>query len=118
MVDADIAGVMFTADPATSSESNLIINANYGLGESVVSGTVSPDTIVVERDDESRSKIVNCQVGSKENKVVAGEVNGTVLQTNSVSAKSSLCIDKENIFRLSEKGLEIESCFGAAQDVE
>ena len=36
MVDADISGVMFTADPLTGSKSNLIINANYGLGESVV----------------------------------------------------------------------------------
>ena len=118
MVDADISGVMFTADPVTGNTSNLVINANYGLGESVVSGTVGPDTIVLRRKDENILKVENCQVGSKEHKMVTGEVSGTVLQTNSLSAKSNLCIDEEDLLRLSRKGLEIENCFGSPQDVE
>ena len=118
MVDADIAGVMFTADPVTGNKSDLLINANYGLGESVVSGTVSPDTIVVKRDDKGILKIGNCQVGSKEHKVVAGDVNGTELQEITLSDRNNLCIDEKEIFHLSQVGLEIENCFGAAQDIE
>lgn len=41
---------MFTVDPVTNSTSHLVINANYGLGESVVSGKSDPDTYFVSRD--------------------------------------------------------------------
>ena len=43
---------MFTCDPVTGSNSSLVINANFGLGESVVSGKADPDTVRVMRDPE------------------------------------------------------------------
>ena len=49
MVDADAAGVLFTADPVTADESMIILNAARGSGEAVVSGQVTPDTFSVDR---------------------------------------------------------------------
>ena len=50
--------------------------------------------------------------------MIADKVNGTVLQTNPLTAKSNLCINEEDIFCLSQKCLEVEKYFGAAQDIE
>ncbi|GAB2738854.1 PEP/pyruvate-binding domain-containing protein [Sinomonas soli] len=49
LVDADASGVLFTADPVTGSEDQTVINAAWGLGESVVGGRVIPDGVVVRR---------------------------------------------------------------------
>jgi len=49
MVLADSAGVLFTVNPVSENDDEIIINASWGLGESVVSGLVSPDTIVVSK---------------------------------------------------------------------
>ena len=48
MVDAQAAGVGFTCDPQTGRRDILVINTNFGLGESVVAGTVEPDTYYLE----------------------------------------------------------------------
>lgn len=66
---------MFTADPITQSISHLVINANFGLGESVVSGKVNPDTVYIERDpeylyDSERLKIGQVCVGNKTVRIV------------------------------------------------
>ena len=118
MVDADVAGVLFTVDPVTGNESNMVINANYGLGESVVSGTVNPDTIVVSRGDEGKLQIKEIHIGSKETRIVAGEADGTILESVSDAEKNSACIHDTDINRISEHGIEIENCLGSPQDIE
>ena len=49
LVPADAAGVLFTANPVTGQRDQLLINATWGLGEAIVSGQVTPDTVVVEK---------------------------------------------------------------------
>ena len=49
------AGVMFTIDPATGDRDRLVIEGSFGLGESVVSGQVSPDRYVVDKETPARS---------------------------------------------------------------
>ena len=53
MVNSGCAGVMFTINPVTGNQDEIVIEGNYGLGETVVSGVVNPDDFVVdkERDD-------------------------------------------------------------------
>jgi pyruvate,water dikinase len=51
LVPADAAGVVFSANPVTGARDEVLLNASWGLGESVVSGTVTPDALVVSRDD-------------------------------------------------------------------
>jgi phosphoenolpyruvate synthase/pyruvate phosphate dikinase len=51
LVHADAAGVVFSANPVTGARDEVVVNAAWGLGESVVAGTVTPDAIVVGRDD-------------------------------------------------------------------
>ena len=51
LVPADASGVAFSANPVSGARDEVVVNAAWGLGESVVSGTVTPDAIVVGRDD-------------------------------------------------------------------
>ena len=62
MVQADIAGVAFSANPVTGDLSQVVINSSWGLGESVVSGTVTPDTYTINKSDES---LVSAQISNK-----------------------------------------------------
>jgi pyruvate,water dikinase len=50
LVPADAAGVVFSANPVSGARDEVVVNAAWGLGESVVAGTVTPDAIVVGRD--------------------------------------------------------------------
>ena len=51
MVPSEVSGILFTANPATGDRSEMIINSSFGLGEAVVSGQVTPDTYIVNRQD-------------------------------------------------------------------
>ncbi len=62
MVPSDIAGVAFSANPITGDLGQVVINSSWGLGESVVSGTVTPDTFTINKSDES---LVSTQIANK-----------------------------------------------------
>jgi pyruvate, water dikinase len=62
LVPADVSSVVFSANPVTGSRDEVMINASWGLGESIVGGTVTPDTYVVRKVDMS---IVSRQIAEK-----------------------------------------------------
>ena len=55
MVPPTRPGVLFTADPVTGSRDETVINAAWGLGEAVVGGEVTPDTVTVTRGVVTRA---------------------------------------------------------------
>jgi pyruvate,water dikinase len=64
MVEADCSGVLFTIDPLASRDYSILINASYGLGESIVSGKVSPDNFLVSKGPGLH--VLQSTIGSKE----------------------------------------------------
>lgn len=120
MCNAAKAGVMFTANPVTSNRKELMINASYGLGEAVVSGSVSPDEYIVNK--ESR-EIVEKNIADK--KVMCIYKKDTI-GTEFVDVADHLgpeyvtkeCLSEEEINTLVEMGLKIESLYGSEQDTE
>ena len=68
MVDARVAGVMFTLNPVSGDRSSIAIDASYGLGVSVVGGEVTPDSFLVSKVTR---EIVRRQIGAKATEVVA-----------------------------------------------
>jgi pyruvate,water dikinase len=67
MVASDVSGVMFTANPMTTAVDEIVINAAWGLGEGIVSGVLTPDTFVLQRED---LRIKERIVGSKAVRIV------------------------------------------------
>ncbi|MHB8126539.1 MAG: PEP/pyruvate-binding domain-containing protein [Desulfitobacteriaceae bacterium] len=116
MVEAEAAGVGFTCDPQTGREDMVLINANFGLGESVVSGTVDSD----EYQINSELEIVQTRIGRKEGKTITRTTGGTEFVKLAVSPAGQVLSDHD-IRRL---GLLIQRVFDALgcgeqhQDIE
>ena len=68
IVASEVSGVLFTNDPLTGNPSKVVINAPHGLGETIVSREVTPDTIVVKRREIDQTLVVlDTHIGSKGN---------------------------------------------------
>ncbi|OIB56370.1 phosphoenolpyruvate synthase [Natrialba sp. SSL1] len=114
MVDAEKSGVMFTSHPSTG-DPTMIIEAAWGLGEAVVSGAVSPDNYVVEREDRS----VDVSVAEKKVMHVKDEETGTTVEREVPDDKrNARVIDDEEIDRLLDLGERVENHYETPQDVE
>ncbi len=78
MVEAEAAGVAFTCDPQTGREDIFVVNANFGLGESVVNGVIEPDTYYLDVSAFSAMpQIATKKIGSKQGKTMSSASGGT-----------------------------------------
>ncbi len=114
LVEADASGVLFTADPLTGRTDRLVIEAAFGLGEALVSGKVSPDRVVLARQD---LRVLEHSVAEKKLEIVAAE-QGAVERAVEPTRATSPCLSEDTARRLGEFGLRAEVAFGAPQDVE
>ncbi|MEM4549021.1 MAG: PEP/pyruvate-binding domain-containing protein, partial [Nitrososphaerota archaeon] len=115
MVNAKASGVMFTLHPVTGDTSKILIEANWGLGESVVSGEATPDVYVV---DKKTLKIIEKKVARKTIEVVYSPKGGTEKREVPLSKQNVPCLTDEEIYRLAELAIRIEEHYGAPQDIE
>jgi len=116
MVNAKCAGVMFTIHPATGDRSKIVIEGNWGLGESVVSGSVTPDTFLV---DKQTKNVVDRKIAKKAVEYVRDPSTGKTIHRQVPDARQNVaCLTDEEIVRLTDLGLRIEDHYGSAQDIE
>ncbi|WP_084957813.1 PEP/pyruvate-binding domain-containing protein [Thermoactinospora rubra] len=112
MVDAEVAGVMFTANPVTGRRREAVIDAGPGLGEAVVSGAVNPDRFVV---DVATGEILERRAGDKRLAVRPAAGGGTREVTGGTDG---LCLTDEQARELARLGARVEDHYGAPQDTE
>uniref|UniRef100_V5HAW1 Putative integral to membrane n=2 Tax=Ixodes ricinus TaxID=34613 RepID=V5HAW1_IXORI len=117
MVPSQVAGVMFTCDTRTGNPRNIIITANYGIGDSVVSGTTDPDTVILERLPDGAFRIDTVQIGTKLQRTALSEKGGTKLES-SEGHGAECCLSEEQMMRLAALGAELETAFCGPRDVE
>lgn len=117
MAPAETAGVLFTVNPITGQEDEVVINATWGLGEALVSGRVNPDTIVASK---ATGAIRQLDVGEKAVEVVAdGEgQSGTGEREVAEDRRSQASVTAAQVEALAGLAREVEAAFGSAQDVE
>jgi len=116
MVNAKAAGVMFSINPVTGDTDQIVIEGNFGLGEAVVSGTVTPDEFVV---DKRTMKIIKKRVATKKVQYARDPETGkTVHLEVSVELQNQPCLSDEEILKLAELAKRIEEYYGKAQDIE
>ncbi|MET3936178.1 phosphohistidine swiveling domain-containing protein [Arthrobacter sp. OAP107] len=113
MVDAEAAGVMFTANPVTGRRRESVIDASPGLGEAVVSGAVNPDHFVV---DTGTGAILQRSLGDKRTAVRPLPGGGTEFVDQ--SADGQACLTDAQIRELTALGSSAEAHYGAPQDTE
>jgi pyruvate,water dikinase len=116
MVDARVAGVMFTLNPVSGDPSSIAIDASYGLGVSVAEGAVTPDSFLVSKVTR---EIVRRQIGAKEIEVVAEPTAATTV-TRDVpeELRSQPSLTDEEIGQLAELGRRVEAHYSRPQDIE
>ncbi|MFC4549037.1 MULTISPECIES: phosphoenolpyruvate synthase [Halorussus] len=115
MVDAEKSGVMFTSHPSTG-ESKIIIEAAWGLGEAVVSGSVSPDNYVVDRET---GDVVETTIADKKMMMEKDEETGETVERDVPEDKrNAQVLSEANVARLVELGERVEDHYGTPQDVE
>ena len=116
MVPAESAGVLFTANPVTGERSEIVVNANLGLGESVVSGQITPDAFIVERESLAIRETV---VGSKAFKIVGDGAKGTRRVDSTSAERNTPALSGEAVTALAEMALQVEALNeGTPQDIE
>lgn len=142
MVESEKAGVLFTVNPINRNPDEMQINASYGLGESVVSGKVTADSYLCDK----QGKVKSCQIGSKETQIIYADTQGTAATANAqctpddvitsdaqktpgdtaatkevaVSEKmqKARCLNDEEIAVLCAEALRIEKHYGCPMDIE
>jgi pyruvate,water dikinase len=114
MVNARAAGVVFTADPNTGDTSRMIMEANWGLGESVVSGELLPDVYVLKKDT---LEILEKKLGKKSKYVTCKEL-GVAEEECPADLSGAFCLRDEEAKEIGKLGILLENHFGVPQDVE
>ncbi len=121
--DKACAGVMFTLDPETGFRDLVLIDAAWGLGESVVQGLVNPDEYAVFKPllkEKGVKPIIGKTAGEKEKKIVyaTGGTRTTKIVDTSSTERRSFALGDDEILQLARWALDIETHYGKPMDVE
>ena len=114
MVDADVAGVLFTCDPVRKRRDRMVVEAVIGLGEAAVSGAVTPDHYIIKRDGQVRKATVAQQPYA----IVADEAGGVVERPLSPEEGAARKAPDELLAQLARLGDDLEQRVGMPQDIE
>lgn len=115
MVDARVAGVMFTLDPVTGDRSQIAVNSAWGLGLAVANGEVTPDEFLV---DKVIMEITRRRVTDKPFEYLAAGSQGVARAEVSGDRRSSSSLTDAELLELSGVGKRVEAHMGSAQDIE
>ena len=116
MVNSKAAGVMFTLNPTNGDPSKVVIEGSWGLGETVVSGSVNPDKFFVDKvlletsEKTISNKHIECIFDPSKGEVVNADVDPNM--------QDACCIEDEEVKALVKMGKEIEAHYGRAMDIE
>ena len=114
MVRARSAGVLFTADPNTGNPSVMIIEANWGLGESVVGGEAMPDVYFLDKES---LEMVDAKLGTKKRCITCQEVGVAEVETPPDQC-NAFCLSDGEVKEIGRLGKILEAHFGLPQDTE
>jgi pyruvate,water dikinase len=117
------AGVMFSVDTETGFPRVVVINANFGLGETVVQGSVDPDEYRVFKpllESGEFRPIIQRKLGRKEQKLVYGSGGAarTRLQRTSAGQRRTFVLSDDEVLELGRWAVEIERHYGKPMDME
>lgn len=116
MVNSRAAGVMFTINPVTGNRDEIVIEGNYGLGETVVSGAVNPDDFVI---DKYAMKIKERRIARKTVKYVRDPKTGKTIHLDIPEAEQKVvCVSDTEIMKLAELAKRIEKHYAKPMDIE
>jgi len=115
MVNSEKSGVMFSANPTTGDRQQVVIESAWGLGEVVVGGEITPDSLVLNK---ATRKVVSKQIGFKEFKLVRGEGGENErLELEDWEAQAPV-LNSGEVQELLDLAFRVEDHYGQPQDME
>jgi len=114
LVASDVSAVIFSANPITGNRDEVMINASWGLGESIVGGTVTPDTFVVRKSDLA---ITSRTIADKQHMTVSTP-GGTHEVDVPRFLRSQASLNDEQLIETAKLALTLETTMGHPVDVE
>lgn len=115
MVQSDISGIAFSVHPVTQDYNQMIIEAGWGLGEAVVSGQITPDSYVVEKEPRN---ILDINVADQERMLVRKHEGGNEWVDVEMNKKTAQKLSGRQIIELSDIIMRIEQHYGFPCDIE
>ncbi len=116
MVDADVAGVMFTANPATGNRQQAMISSTWGCGEGIVSGACNTDETTVGLFDNT----IETQINNKDTSFVFDKTSSHGAKEVAVEASKQdiACLESSQVLALRDLGLQVAKTYQVPQDIE
>jgi pyruvate,water dikinase len=111
-VSADAAGVLFTVNPHDGRHREMLIEASWGLGETVVSGRVQPDVLRLERDT---GRVLEAAIADKQVYLAAGAHVPCPVEE---SRRRQPCLHGHDVYHLWQLGRRVAEHFGCPMDIE
>lgn len=120
MVNSKKAGVMFTANPINNNKKEIMINSSWGLGEAVVSGIVTPDEYII---DKETFFIKNKNIAKKRKMIIKNDkdVGTKEVEVDRYLGEEKVyeeCLSEAEIIELARSGALIEAMYKTSQDIE
>ncbi|MBL8056682.1 MAG: hypothetical protein JNK29_08285, partial [Anaerolineales bacterium] len=114
LVPAEAAGVLFTAHPVTGARDQALLTATWGLGEALVGGLVTPDTLTVEK---ASGRVLTRETADKQVMTVRAAA-GTTEQPVPEARRRAPVLDEAQAAALMRLGVQIEQLYGRPMDIE
>ena len=114
LVASDVSAVVFSANPITGTRDEVVINASWGLGESIVGGTVTPDTFIVRKSDLA---VINCVISDKQHMTVSAP-GGTHEVSVPRFLRNEASLNDEQVIEMVQLALTLEATMERPVDVE
>ncbi len=115
MVESEISGIAFTVHPVTEDRNQMIIESGWGLGEAIVSGSITPDSYVISKKDWA---LIDVNVAQQEKEIIRGVNGGTKWVKVKSSEKNKQKLNGKQIIELAKLCANIEKHYKKPQDIE
>lgn len=114
MIESEVAGILFTANPVNNNRAEMVLNASWGLGEAIVSGLVTPDTWILKKG----GGILEREIATKDVAIEYAEEGGTREISVPREKCNVACLNDEEVHALSALGERIEQHYARPMDIE
>ncbi len=115
MINAEKSGIMFTINPATNHDTEIVIEAIYGLGEMIVGGEVNPDLYIVDKNTKA---IIKSEIRKKEKGLFRTDSGNNEERVISKELQERQVLNEKQIMELARLGKKLEDHYGRPQDIE
>ncbi|MBI4675744.1 MAG: hypothetical protein HY741_29225 [Chloroflexi bacterium] len=114
MIESEVAGILFTANPVNQNRAEMVLNASWGLGEAIVAGLVTPDTWIVQKD----GGILERDIATKDLAIEYAPGGGTHEVGVADEKRDAPSLDDAQLQALAALGVQVETHYARPMDIE